>query len=299
MRKRVRNIQVTAGIVLFLVLFSLIWKNRVLSLREGDRKEERITVSRNGKLLDMDLEDYICAVTARQVNLDWPREAIKAQIVLVRTNLYSFWQDHPGSLLPFSFSDQKTLAENGEEAYLRELARETQGEILTFKGQYVSLPFHAVSNGETRNGTVLGSKYEWLTAVETLQDMEAENYLKIQYLTQKQMREEIQREYPYALTEKPLLSQIQILQRDESDYVTKIAVGNQQISGEKFRNLLHLFSSSFLLEEVDEKIRITTKGVGHGLGMSQYGACGMAKEGKNYRQILHFYFEKLTFEKPS
>ena len=62
------------------------------------------------------------------------------------------------------------------------------------------------------------------------------------------------------------------------------------------RQALHLNSACFYLSELDGKIRIVTKGIGHGLGLSQYGANELAKEGKNYQEILRYYYTDVTLE---
>lgn len=69
------------------------------------------------------------------------------------------------------------------------------------------------------------------------------------------------------------------------------------MTGEEFRNCLNLNSSCFYLKEVENKIRIVTKGLGHGLGLSQYGANELAKEGKTYQEILQYYYKDVSIEK--
>ena len=69
------------------------------------------------------------------------------------------------------------------------------------------------------------------------------------------------------------------------------------MTGEEFRNCLNLNSACFYLKEVEGKVRIVTKGLGHGLGLSQYGANELAKEGKTYREILQYYYKDSSIEK--
>lgn len=89
------------------------------------------------------------------------------------------------------------------------------------------------------------------------------------------------------------LENISIGSRDEAGYVTEMKVGEKVISGEEFRNVMELNSSCFYMKEVEGKIRIVTKGLGHGLGMSQYGANEMALEGADYTEILSYYFKNI------
>ena len=71
----------------------------------------------------------------------------------------------------------------------------------------------------------------------------------------------------------------------------KIRIGENVYSGEKFREALNLPSGCFTLHDQEDQLKITTKGVGHGVGMSQYTANSMAKEGKKYKEILAYFYE--------
>ena len=84
---------------------------------------------------------------------------------------------------------------------------------------------------------------------------------------------------------------VQILSHDSAGYVTEVQIGEEKCSGDEFRDTYELASGCFELQEFDGKTRAVTKGVGHGLGMSQYTANEMAKEGKSYKEILQFFYE--------
>ena len=79
-------------------------------------------------------------------------------------------------------------------------------------------------------------------------------------------------------------------EREESGYVKTIQVGNSSVSGEEFRKVFSLNSACFYIREIDGRVRIVTKGLGHGYGLSIYGANEMAKEGKTYQEILSYYY---------
>lgn len=82
-----------------------------------------------------------------------------------------------------------------------------------------------------------------------------------------------------------------VTKEDSAGYVLEVQVGEEVVSGENFRDTYELASSSFELQEFDGKTRVITRGVGHGLGLSQYTANEMAKEGKTYQEILQYFFE--------
>ena len=83
----------------------------------------------------------------------------------------------------------------------------------------------------------------------------------------------------------------EITQCDTTGYVQSVRVGKETVSGEEFRNTYGLASSCFTLQNYNGKLRITTRGVGHGIGMSQYTANQMAKGGKKCEEILNYFFK--------
>ena len=90
---------------------------------------------------------------------------------------------------------------------------------------------------------------------------------------------------------------IRILQRSSSGRVTLLALGNKQIKGEQFREMIGLTSTCFTWEVLPTRIHFVAIGYGHGVGMCQYGADGMAKQGWDYHQILCHYYRGVQFRK--
>ena len=84
-----------------------------------------------------------------------------------------------------------------------------------------------------------------------------------------------------------------IVEADEAGYVDKISVNNSEMTGEEFRKQCNITSGNFTIEEREKGIVFTIKGEGHGYGLSQYGANRMAGEGKNYEEILKYYFSNI------
>ena len=86
----------------------------------------------------------------------------------------------------------------------------------------------------------------------------------------------------------------EIQEKDSAGYVSKFRIGNTVCSGDEFRDALSLASSAFSIQEESGGLKITTMGKGHGLGMSQWTANELAKNGQNYKEILEFFFEGTT-----
>jgi len=78
--------------------------------------------------------------------------------------------------------------------------------------------------------------------------------------------------------------------------VAKIKIAGKVFTGRQVREKLGLPSSDFTWERKGNEIEITTKGYGHGVGMSQYGANGMAQEGKDYKAIVAYYYQGVTVQ---
>lgn len=277
----------------------------IVSLGSADEREAYhvqkasgnfISIQTKDGIREISFEDYVCGVAASEMDADCPPEAVKAQVVIVRTNLEKFQEDHPGTLLSEEYLTLEEMSEKGILDRMLQAAEETQGQVIAYEGELVQAPYHAVSSGRTRSGAEagLGEQYPWLTGVESRQDVESEWYLSVGQAEPETVRMCIAAEYPEALTEEDLMGQIEILSRDEGGYVTKVRAGGQEMTGEKFRSLLNLPSSCFYMEENAGKIRITVKGLGHGMGLSLYGAGRMAEAGAGYQEILQYYFENCS-----
>jgi stage II sporulation protein D len=254
--------------------------------------EHYISIQTDTGIREIAFEDYACGVAARSLEEDVPLEAAKAQMVIARTNLEKQLEDHPGQLLSEAYLTLEELDKKGMLTNMLQAMEETSGQVLKVDGALVYAPFHGVSSGRTRSGWEAGLEgYEWLTGVESLEDTNARWYLAEQTFSwealKQRLTEGLQEDGDVQIQN--LQESLYILERDSSGYVTKIQVGKMEISGERFRKILGLSSSCFYLEK-EESLKITTKGLGHGLGMSLYGADCMARAGNDYRRILEYYF---------
>ena len=91
-------------------------------------------------------------------------------------------------------------------------------------------------------------------------------------------------------------SDMEVTGTDSAGYVTAVRCGSETVNGEEFRRTYHLASSCFTLQDYDGQTRVTAKGIGHGLGMSQYTAEKMAEEGKTCEEILQYFFTEVSLE---
>lgn len=231
----------------------------------------------NGKV-EMPIEEYCIGILAREIPVNYEEEALKAQAVLVRTSIYNkIEQQGSDSVLEEEFWTREQMEEAwGITRYsknynrLKNIWEGTQGKVVMYEEKPARTPFFRLSNGSTRDGKeALGKEYPYIKIAECPLDMEAVE--QMQTVTIDDMDAEVEK-------------------CDTAGYVLSVRVGDEVVSGEEFRKTYHLPSSSFTLQKYNGKLRITTRGVGHGVGMSQYTANEMAKKGAEAKEILEYFF---------
>lgn len=215
--------------------------------------------------------------------------------------------------------------------------RATEGEMVFFEGEVCYCPYFQVSNGVTRDPFENFSEnvYPYLMSVSSQQDEESYGYMKVTYYEMSefykmiddlylsgentQENDQIQSvpvnetEANAAVkqetadsgstvqissgTEDASVVRIEIAELDSAGYVKWIKIGDRTIGGETFRKDMGLNSSCFSIETTENQVRITCRGKGHGFGLSWYGADTMAREGKNYKELIEYYFYNVTISK--
>lgn len=250
--------------------------------------------------------DYLAGILAEEISEDCEPETLKAQAVVIRTQIYRTLEDSEDKTLTESYlsrdeMEDKWGAENyGEyyEKYVRAV-EETDDTVVMYGDAYAWTPFHQSSNGMTRSAAeVLGSNdYPYIAVRECPLDKEADDeiqtfafpYTEIQslcrdFLVAEEDEDKAAQGYTY--------DDFEVRSCDSAGYVSELRIGNTICTGDQFRDALSLPSSAFSFsEEDDDNIKITTTGKGHGLGMSIWTADQMAKEGKTFEEILAFFFE--------
>lgn len=244
-----------------------------------------VSVERNGQTKKLPLDEYGIGVLAKEIDADAEVEAVKAQAVLIRTSIYkSIQEEGSDTLLTKAYWTRSQMEHNwgaGEygEKYekLKEVWEDTEGQVLMYNGNLALTPYHKLSNGKTRAASeVFGNDdYPYLASKDCPADIEAEDAMTISMIQEADM---------------------EITGTDSAGYVTEVRCGKETVSGEEFRDTYHLASASFTLQEYENQIRVTSKGIGHGIGMSQHTADQMAADGSSYEEILDYFFEGTTLE---
>lgn len=242
--------------------------------------EMEVMVKQGEKEIQLPLDEYGIGRMAKEIPASYEEEAIKVQAILVRTAVYKQLKEEGSeAVLADDFWTEKEMKEEWGSRKFSEYYRkienawqETEGQVVMCGEELANTPFTRLTNGSTRDGKeVLGSEdYPYLKIKECPLDIESKD--QIRTVTTEDMDAEIK-------------------ETDTAGYVTSVRVGEETMSGEEFREKYKLDSSCFILQKYDGKMRITTRGIGHGLGLSQYTANEMAKEEKTTEEILQYFFE--------
>ena len=275
-------------IITFFLLFLLLpW---LLTIFLSGR--EKCPISRR-----ISLEEYVPAVTASQISWDSPKEAIKAQSIIARTNLYIRQREGKETeVLETAADNIKSMKMDGQELerflIFQEAADQTGGLVLKLNDQLKEIPYHSLSQGKTRDGAeVLGESYGYIPSVDTPEDIDSPLYVEGCYFSVQELENKLKEKYPgFVFGEN---GTVEIKNTDSTGYVTEIQIGTQVFPGEEVKEALGLPSSCFTIQQLEGEIRFLCKGIGHGMGMSQYTAGKMAEQGKDYQEILSYFFPEL------
>ncbi len=267
------------------------------TIKSQQKNQTIVTVYRsNGKVEKIELEEYLIGVVAGEMPASFSSEALKAQAIIARTYTLKAIKTHKKLTDTVSTqvykdnSQLKSMWKTSYKAYynrIRSAVNETKGLTVKYNGNYIEALYFSTSNGYTENAeNVFTNAFPYLQTVESTWDKNVSSYLKTVTLNYQEVLKKLGIEDRNA--------SIEIISRNKSNRVSKIRVGNQEYSGAKFRTLLSLRSADFDIIQEENTLKITTRGFGHGVGMSQYGANEMAKLGKTYKQIIQHYYKGVT-----
>jgi stage II sporulation protein D len=239
-------------------------------------------------------EALLPLIVAKEISITAEPEAIRAQCVIARTNLYAAKEQGVTEPTAFTIEELKELwGEQFEEYYekLQDYVDDTKGQVLTYDGACIYAAYHAVSAGETRDfsESYPGLAKPYLTAAACPLDADAEDFLSVTVLPWSDFWEICQENWNMGQVTEDA-AEIQITKRDSAGYALTISVNGQEIEGEAFRKAFNLPSACMTIAAEEENVRIVTKGCGHGFGLSQYTAEQMAKEGKSLKEILSYFY---------
>lgn len=254
----------------------------------------------NGSVINLNMTDYLIGVVSSEMPASFNLEALKAQSVLARK--YALKAKQTGKKLTDTVSTQsyidmdqmKNKWGNSFNTYynkIKNAVENTNGEYLSYNGNYIEALYHSTNNGKTESSLdVFGNYYPYLISVSSEYDKNASSYLKAISMP----IDTISNKLGLSLNNDSVIS---ILSYTDGGNIKEININGNNFSGKKIRELLGLRSADFDISISDNNANITTRGYGHGVGMSQYGANGMANAGYGYKDILSHYYPGTTLTK--
>lgn len=244
-----------------------------------------VSLTTNNQIISIELEEYLVGVIAAEMPASFEEEAIKAQAVVSRSFVFSRKLKVDDTINSQVYQNNNKLREKWKENYEQNISKiikavnDTKGQVIVFENEIIHAFFFSNSNGKTNN-----SEDYWTTAYPYLVSVESA-YDNIKKETVKIQNDEINEIFGYHV------NTIKILSNYDSDYVKEVKVNNKTYTGRQIRELCKLKSSSFTIETNDKEVIFHTFGYGHGVGMSQYGAQGMALAGYTYEEIIKHYYQ--------
>ena len=161
---------------------------------------------------------------------------------------------------------------------------------MTYEGKTIQALFFSTSSGKTENcKDVFGEDLPYLVSVSSTWDETSPSYMNQTTLTKEEFYKKLKIPYNENIDIK--------IERNETNSINAITINNNKIKGTDFRFKLGLKSTNIEIEDQDKKIIIHSKGYGHGVGMSQYGASQLAKQGYKYDEILKYYYQGIEIKK--
>lgn len=266
---------------------------------------------KTNEVMVIDFEEYLKGVVASEMPAEFNMEALKAQGVTARTYLlyrlkkYPEGQpEHPGAPVCTGihcqvWTSKEDLIATHEDGWyekywskIEEAVSSTDGQILTYEGKIIEPLFHSTSGGRTENSEdVFSAAVPYLRSVESPYEGEAPKFHGSVKMTVDEFISKIKSVYgDLNISNDNLDEKIQLGEVSEGGKIKTIYIDSTEITGREMRSLFNLNSTNFSFIQSGNEIEILTTGYGHGVGMSQWGADGMADEGYNYKEILKHYF---------
>lgn len=265
-----------------------------------------IRVKRSDESIDeVPFEQYIIGVLAGEMPISFDMEALKAQAVASRSYVmkkmaYNKDNDYDvvDTVVNQVYLDTEYLKEAWKDNYVENINKlktavlETKGEYLEYNEEVVEAFFFSTSSGKTENSEdVFAIEAPYLRSVDSGWDEDVSPvFTSNNYFTLTEFCNKL------SLTCSNELK-INVLSTTSTGRIKQIKINNKIYTGDKIRELLSLRSTFFSICQNGTNITVTTKGYGHGVGMSQYGALGMAKQGYTYEEILKHYYQGVEIKK--
>ena len=304
--KKILIITIIIIFIPFLIVnFFKLDKKEEIKLKYMSNTIIRVKRVDTGNIDKIFFEEYIVGVLAGEMPIYFEKEALKAQAVAARSYAlkrieYNKDNDYDvvDSIMNQVYLDNDYLKSAWGENYidninkLREAVNETSMEYLEYNGEVIDALFFSTSNGYTETASlVFDVDLPYLKSVKSAWDEDTSSaFRSTSSMNINDFYEKIGLPYSDNFSFK-------VLKRSSTNRIISLSINNREFTGKSLYNKLGLKSTDFSLKKEGNNIIISTVGYGHGVGMSQYGALGMAKEGYGYQDILKYYYSGTNIKK--
>lgn len=259
----------------------------------------------NNEIINMELEEYLCGVVLAEMPADFEIEAMKAQAVVARTyalRRYESGTKHPQGAICTNpsccqgyLSQEAFLEKGGEQAGIfkvRSAVLETAGQVITYDGELIEATYFSCSGGTTEDAlAVWGNDVPYLRSTDSPGEEEAVHYTDTVTFTPEDVESALGVQFTGGPEE-----WFGMVTRTNGGGVAQMEIAGRIFTGVELRALLNLRSTDFTVEASENAVTIVTRGFGHRVGMSQYGADAMAVSGSGYEEILTHYYQGTVLE---
>lgn len=291
--------------ILSLFIYSLPYICGLLFINISSDNEIAVYDVQNSQLITMMIDDYITGVVAAEMPAEFEMEALKAQSVAARTYLikkekcdkYTICDICTDSSHCQAYKSKEELKKQWGSKFskyyskISKAVNETKGQIITYDNQPISAVFHSTSSGRTENSEdVWSSALPYLRSTESEEDVYSPKFLSEKSITRGEFVDIVLAEDSSVNFDSQATGAVT---HTEGGSIDTIVIGDKIFKGTKVREMFDLNSSNFEISENGDNITFTVYGYGHGVGMSQYGADFLAKNGYNYIDIIHKYYHNV------
>lgn len=288
-------------LILSIIAISSFWIEKTTFFDNSEDMNIIIKNKDTDEEKEINLEEYVIGVIAGEMPASFDEEALKAQAIAARsyainkintsTTSYDVLTDITNQVYITIEQMQEKWGNNFNYYYekIKNAVDATKGLVMTYDGEVISAYYFSMSNGYTEDvAAVFGGEKDYLVSVESSWDKNVKNFTVLTTISKKEFCTKLNIECNNIVINK--------IKRSDTNHVETILINNKEFKGTEIRSLLGLRSTDFTIE-IDNDIKITTNGYGHGVGMSQYGANEMAKLGYTYDEILKYYYKNIEIEK--
>ena len=256
--------------------------------------------------VEIDFFEYVCGSVAAEMPLSYHEEALKAQAIACYTNALRLKNTSKNDAL-YHISDDSSIhqgylnREQREEKWgedfekyenkLESIVKSVENLAIYYENELCVAAFHAICSGKTESAeNIWGEKVPYLTSVKSSGDNLSPQYSSV-VVFEKDEFIEIAKDLTESKEIKKLKNSIEIKEKSKAGTVLKVMLDKKEFTGDEIRKAFSLRSPVFTIETTEKTVAFNVTGYGHGVGMSQYGADFMARQGSSYEEILKHYYK--------